>query len=442
MTVTEQQPPESFKETPVELVMRKARDQFLLQEFSETPAKFTLNAQFATLQPEQNQTLPTDIPRLIHAVDEQEETGLSEAEQETAIESLHAQFFGLGILEPLLSIEGITDIFVNGPQDIWYEAQGVLHPSHLSFVAEPDVRAFACRLIQSAGGRLDEAYPSADVQNNRGQRIHAILPPLSLSGTVLSIRIQPTRRASLEELESCGMFNHEVASVLRYVVERKANFLISGGTGTGKTTLLNAMLSECAENERIITIEDVAELAPVHPHVVSLQSKIANAEGQGAVPLTELIRQALRMRPSRLVLGECRGSELADMLTAMNIGHSGTGGTVHASSASAVPARLMAMGAMAGMTPEALTLQALTALEFVIHISKRGSQRFMSEIGVLTPQEKTFSVEPLCSWEQGRRSNHLRWTDAGELLLEVAQRNAIHTESRSENALVESGVYS
>lgn len=428
-------------ESSLDLVVRKARDRFLLQEFegleaepepkhtpqhsapAESP-RFTLKAQFSPVPEAQRFTAPTDLPQLIQDIDEEENSQLDTSEQQEALQYLKAQMYGLGILEGLLDIPGVTDIFVNGPQDIWYEANGALHRSDLAFIAEPDLRALATRLIHSAGGRLDEAYLSADVLNDRGQRIHAMLPPLSRHGTVLSIRIQPAHRASLEELQESGMFDDDIAAVLRYLVRTKANFLVSGGTGTGKTTLLNAMLSHCEETDRIITIEDSAELAPVHPHVISLQSKAANAEGRGEVSLTELIRQALRMRPERLILGECRGAELADMLTAMNTGHAGSGGTLHANSAAAVPARLLAMGAMAGMTPEALTLQALTAVEYVIHISRADHRRFISEIGVFKQHQKTLSVEPLCRWERGRRGQVLHWTDAGELLKEVAHQQA------------------
>lgn len=466
------------EDSTVDFVIKKARDRYLLQEHfgaeldspqnldssappakdSESSAQFatSVRAQFSALErltaskekekksgakkpakptsaptkvalppPPKNKAGihdPASIASIVSEISTEEPILLSEAEQEAAIAGLEAQLFGLGILEPLLQIENITDIFVNGPQDVWFEAGGTLHQSEISFVAEPDVRALAGRLINSAGGRLDEAYPSADVQNERGQRIHAIIPPLSQQGTVLSIRIQPARRASLAELQNKKMFSAEMGSVLRYIVRHRSNFLISGGTGTGKTTLLNAMLSECSSAERIITIEDSAELAPQHPHVVSLQSKVANAEGRGHYSLSDLIQQALRMRPSRLVLGECRGAEVADMLTAMNTGHSGTGGTVHANSAQAVPARLLAMGSMAGLSQDALSLQADTAVEFVIHISRGETTRFISEIAVLHRHNGHLQTESLCRVETGRRRDMVRWNERGQLLLEVAQQ--------------------
>lgn len=382
---------------------------------------------------------PSDISWLIDQGAEDADLQLSEDEHRDAVDSLHAQLFGLGKLEPLLKLPGLTDIFVNGPADIWYEAAGTVQKANLHFTAEPEIRALATRLVNSAGGRLDDAYPCADVQNDRGQRIHAVLPPLSRNGTILSIRIQPARRPSLAELQNNDMLDDDVAVVLRHMLESSVNFLISGGTGTGKTTLLNALLSECSPSERIVTVEDAAELAPDHPHVISLQSKAANAEGAGEMNLNELIRQALRMRPTRLVLGECRGAELADMLTAMNTGHSGTGGTVHANSASAVPARLYAMGAMAQLSQDALALQAAAALKYVVHISREGGRRFVSEIAELALRGGKLVTEPLCVWHSGRRGGAMVWTDAGNVLLQAARESAELREHRESAELDTAG---
>ncbi|GGH61185.1 TadA family conjugal transfer-associated ATPase [Rothia aerolata] len=387
---------------PVELTVRRAREQFF------APAVID--------------TSPASLDALVREVEEQEPLHLQEEQIQRASRLLQAELCGLGVLEPLLAIEGITDIFVNSPTDVWIEAAGQLRRTEVSFADDAAVRALAVRLITAAGARLDDAVPSADVQTESGYRVHAVLPPISRGSPLLSIRIQPSQRPGLGELRNRGMFGEEVAAVLRFLARQKKNFLISGGTGTGKTTLLNALLSSCPENERIVTIEDSAELAPAHPHVVSLQTRAANTEGRGETDLAELVRQALRMRPSRLVLGECRGAEIADMLTAMNTGHSGTGGTLHANSAAAVPARLYALGALAGMSAEALALQASTALEFVIHIERRASQRFIAEIGRLVLRRGELAVEPLCSWQKCRRRSVLEWSPAGQELLREAQR--------------------
>lgn len=387
---------------PVELTVRRAREQFFAPAVVDTS--------------------PASLEALVRAVEEQEPLHLQEEQIQQAGRLLQADLCGLGALEPLLAIEGITDIFVNSPTDVWIESAGQIRRAEVSFEDDAAVRALAVRLITAAGARLDDAVPSADVQTENGYRVHAVLPPISRGSPLLSIRIQPSQRPDLGELRNRGMFGEEVAAVLRFLVRQKKNFLISGGTGTGKTTLLNALLSSCPENERIVTIEDSAELAPAHPHVVSLQTRAANTEGRGETDLAELVRQALRMRPSRLVLGECRGAEIADMLTAMNTGHSGTGGTLHANSAAAVPARLYALGALAGMSAEALALQASTALEFVIHIERRASQRFIAEIGRLALRRGELAVEPLCSWQKCRRRSVLEWSPAGQELLQEAQR--------------------
>lgn len=321
----------------------------------------------------------------------------------------------LGLLEELLEIPNLTDIFVNAPDSIWYEAAGCVQRSGISFASEDDVRQLAVRLITSSGSLLDSAHPSCDVQTVRGHRVHAVLPPLSGQGTVITIRLQPDHRPSLDDLQAGGMFSDKVVGFLRRMMEQERNFLISGGTGTGKTTLLNALLATCEHTERILTIEDTAELKVDHPHVVSLTSQEANAEGNGAVELSELIRQALRMRPSRLVLGECRGAEIADMLMAMNTGHRGTGGTLHANSASAVPARLYALGALAGMNREALTLQAATAFDLVLHIERQGTRRYLRSISALVESNGVLVTRPLCDIELGRRGAFLETWHEGSL---------------------------
>lgn len=343
-----------------------------------------------------------------------------------AEEELAASLTGLGALDPLLSIPNITDIFVV-PADpgtgttapgIWYEADGTLHRSDITLGGEEQVRALATRLILAAGGRLDDAYPCADAQTPGGLRVHAVLPPLSRGGTTLSIRVQSTSRPTLTDLAARGMMGQEVTALLKHIVDSRANFLISGGTGTGKTTLLGALLDEAASTDRLVLVEDTAELRPRHRHTVSLQARTPNAEGRGGVSLTDLIRAALRMRPTRLVVGECRGAEIADMLTAMNTGHSGTGGTLHANSAGAVPARLYALGALAGLSERALTLQAATALDYVVHIEREGARRLVREVARLTEQAGRLEVEPLCRVERGRRGDCLTWFPQGLELYE------------------------
>lgn len=324
-------------------------------------------------------------------------------------ERLKAELTGLGPLEELLKIPELTDIFVNGPHRVWYEASGTLHRSSITFEQDSDVRALATRLILAAGGRLDDACPAADVQTAQGARVHAVLPPLSQSGTLLSIRLQSTRHYDLRQLRENGMMSKDLEQLLRYLVKSRANLVVSGGTGSGKTTLLRALLQEAADDERLVLVEDTAELNLDHPHTVSLQARVANSEGRGAVGLDELIRQALRMRPSRLVVGECRGAEVMDMLTAMNTGHAGSGSTLHANSAEAVPARLYAMGALAGVSREALDLQAQTALDYLVHVERAKGQRFIRGVYRLRGSADGLVVEPICTVEARRRGSFLLW---------------------------------
>jgi pilus assembly protein CpaF len=223
-----------------------------------------------------------------------------------------------------------------------------------------------------------------DVRLPGGYRVHAVLPPVSTVGTLLSIRIRRERVFTLDELQAAGLFGSLVREVLGKVLELKLSFLISGATGSGKTTLLSTLLGLCAPEERLVLIEDASELNPVHPHVVCLESRHGNFEGGGEVSLGELVRQALRMRPDRLVVGECRGAEVRELLTAMNTGHSGGGGTIHANTASAVPARLTALGALAGLSPEGVQLQAASALDVVIHVERTIRGREVTCIGVIS----------------------------------------------------------
>ncbi|MDO4898348.1 MAG: TadA family conjugal transfer-associated ATPase [Rothia sp. (in: high G+C Gram-positive bacteria)] len=354
---------------------------------------------------------PAD-PVNLRALLGQAETPLNQQETKEAETLLRAALTGLGPLEPLLATPELTDIFVNGTE-VWFEAAGTLKRSEITLENDDETRALAVRLLTAAGGRLDDAHPIADAQTHTGLRVHAVLSPLSRKGTLLSIRARATNTPTLENLRQRGMFPHSTEQLLRYLVETRANFLISGGTGTGKTTLLSALLGACGHQDRLLLVEDTAELAPEHPHAVSLQAREANTEGRGEVSLAELIRAALRMRPTRLIVGECRGAEVVDMLTAMNTGHSGTGATVHANSAAAVPARLYAMGALGGLSQEALALQAATALDYIVHIDRCGGERKIRELARLELHEGQLTAVPVARTETGRRGDYLHWLPAG-----------------------------
>lgn len=299
-----------------------------------------------------------------------------------AVDRVHAELQGLGPLQGLLRIPGLTDILVNGPQEVWIDTGAGLSRTEVAFSSEADLQGLAVRLIAAGGRRLDDSSPCADVQL-RGYRVHAVLPPISTGSTLLSIRVRAADSFSLEEIQAAGMMNARCAGILRSVVASRLNFLISGATGTGKTTLLSSLLSLCPPHERLVLIEDAAELVPRHPHVIGLQARRTNIERAGSVDLADLLRQAMRMRPDRLIVGECRGAEVRELLAAMNTGHDGAGGTIHASAASTVPARLAALGALAGLNARALALQAVGALDAVIHLERDADGRRVAEIAVL-----------------------------------------------------------
>ena len=300
-----------------------------------------------------------------------------------AVESISAELNGLGPLQPLTRDPLVTDIFVNAPDSVWLDRGRGLERAPVSFAGEAQVRALAARLVAAGGRRLDDGSPCMDVRLDRGYRVHAVLPPISTAGTLLSVRIRRESVFTLAELGRSGMFGLFIEDVLRRMVARRLSFLVSGATGSGKTTLLATLLGLCKPGERLVLIEDASELNPVHPHVVSLESRHSNLEGGGAVDLGELVRQALRMRPDRLVVGECRGAEVRELLSAMNTGHNGAGGTIHANTAAAVPARLTALGALAGMGPDAVRLQAASALDAVVHLERTRLGRRVASVGLV-----------------------------------------------------------
>ena len=311
-----------------------------------------------------------------------------------AAERISAELNGLGPLQALTRDPAVTDIFVNSPESVWFDRGRGIERVPVVFDGEAQLRALACRLVAAGGRRLDDGSPCVDVRLARGYRVHAVLPPVSTAGTLLSIRIRRERVFSMDELRAGGMFNAGVQEILEKVLERRLSFLISGATGSGKTTLLSTLLGLCAREERLVLIEDASELNPVHPHIVSLESRHGNLEGGGEVDLGELVRQALRMRPDRLVVGECRGAEVREMLTAMNTGHSGGGGTIHANTAMAVPARLTALGALAGLSADGVRLQAASALDVVIHVERTHRGREVTCIGLIADGGNGLTVLP------------------------------------------------
>ncbi|HLQ80890.1 MAG TPA: TadA family conjugal transfer-associated ATPase [Brachybacterium sp.] len=288
---------------------------------------------------------------------------------------------GLGVLQELVA-PGVTDVLVNDDGTVWVDdAEGLRRTAHRLGPAQ--ARDLAVRLATVGGRRLDDAMPWADAHLPSGIRFHAVLPPLSPGGAILSLRLPADRRLGLEDLQRLGAVSADAAATLRAIVTSRVPFLVTGGTGSGKSTLLAAMLAQAPPSERIVVVEDVLELSVDHPHVVHLQSRHANSEGAGAVGLTALVRQSLRMRPDRIVLGECRGGELRELLQALNTGHDGGCGTVHANTAADVPARLEALGGLGGLDRAALASQVASALEVVVHLGRHHGVRVLEEIAVL-----------------------------------------------------------
>lgn len=292
-----------------------------------------------------------------------------------------AQLEEFGPLCHLVADPDVTDVFVNGPGAPWVDRGAGLTREVSPLLEEADIRALAVRIISAGGRHIDEATPCVDVRLHAGIRVHAVLPPISAVGTLLSIRLPRVDAVALDELERGGFFSHIGADSVRYAVAARQNLLITGAGGSGKTTLLSALLALAEPTDRIVAIEDVAELRVAHPHFVSLEARQANLEGAGEIGLERLVREALRMRPDRLVLGECRGAEVRELLAALNTGHDGGAGTLHANSLADIPARLEALGALAGLSPVAIARQAVSAIDLLLHVERRNGVRRLAELG-------------------------------------------------------------
>lgn len=289
--------------------------------------------------------------------------------------SLRDDLIGLGPLQSLVDDPEVTDVLVNAPDDVWVDRGRGLESVAPLFSSDDQVRRLAVRLAASAGRRLDDASPCVDVRIGAGLRLHAVLPPVSPTTTLLSLRIPRHRSMGLDALEETGALGSEARAWLTAVIDARVAFLVTGGTGSGKTTLLSALLSIVPPDERIVVVEDAAELSPAHPHVVRLEARPSNVEGAGAVTLRDLVRQSLRMRPDRLVVGEARGEEIVDLLAALNTGHEGGCGTVHANAPHDVPARIAALAALGGLSNAAAMTQLIAAVEVIVHVDRSADRR-------------------------------------------------------------------
>jgi pilus assembly protein CpaF len=327
---------------------------------------------------------------------------------------------GAGPLAPLLADEAVTDVLVNGCE-VWLDRGGGLERVPADLGGPDHVRRLAQRLAALAGRRLDDGCPYVDVRLPDGTRLHAVLPPVAVAGPYLSLRAFRRRAFSLAELVAAGGVDPAAAQILDAIVAARLAYLVTGGTGSGKTTVLATLLSLVAHSERLVLVEDATELRPEHPHVVALQARTSNVEGAGAVSLRDLVRQALRMRPDRLVVGECRGAEVVDLLGALNTGHDGGAATLHANTPADVPARLEALGLQGGLPRAALHAQIAAALQVVVHMRRAGRIRAVDEVCLLLPSGPDRLVRALPAW---RRDGG--YGPAAEALASVLAQRGVH----------------
>lgn len=329
---------------------------------------------------------------------------LDEASLSDVVSSVQRELLGAGPLEHLFSEEGVTDILVMGEGHVWIDRGRGLEDQGRLFSDDAHVLRIATRLAGWAGRRLDEASPFVDARLPNGIRLHCVKSPIATDGTCISLRIPRSGGWSLEQLVDAESVDEAGADVLRGIIEGRKAFLITGGTGSGKTTILGAMLSLVPPDERIVIVEDTAELQPVHPHAVRLQSRQANIEGAGQISMRDLVRQALRMRPDRIVVGEVRGSEVVDLLTALNTGHEGGCGTVHANSPDDVPTRIQALGLMAGVPRDAIAALLASAVDAVVHVQRDSmGRRMVSGVHALEESRRSCRLVPLYEREESDR---------------------------------------
>ena len=344
------------------------------------------------------------IEELFGKIADEEGMALTRAERVRMLEQISDEILGLGPLEPLLRDETITEVMVNGPQQVYIEREGLLELTNVTFQNDEHVMKIIQRIIAPIGRRVDESSPMVDARLADGSRVNAVIPPLSLVGPVITIRKFAATPYTVEDLIRFGTATPEMFEFLEACVKARLNIFVSGGTGSGKTTELNILSSFIPDNERIVTIEDAAELQLRQEHVITLESRPANIEGKGAIPIRELVRNALRMRPDRIIVGECRGAEALDMLQAMNTGHDGSMSTGHANSPRDMLSRLETMVLMAGMDLplRAIREQIASAVDLIVHQNrlKDGTRKIVNITEVQGMEGDVIVMQDIFVFEQ------------------------------------------
>jgi len=332
------------------------------------------------------------------------EPGIARSDRERLVRELTDDILGHGPLERLLADDTITEIMVNGPYEVWIERQGKLYRTDVRFTDDSHLRRIIVKMVAQVGRRVDESTPMVDARLADGSRLNAVLPPLSLGGPLLTIRKFPKRRLGAADLARLGTLTPETVDFLDRCVKARLNVLISGGTGTGKTTLLNVLSASIPEEDRVVTIEETAELQLHQEHVLRLEARNRNAEGEGEVTIRDLVRNSLRMRPDRIIVGEVRGAEALDMLQAMNTGHDGSLCTLHANTPRDALARAETMVLMAGydLPVRAIRQQVSSALDLVVHLSRvrDGSRRVTAISEVLRMESDVITLQDVFTFQQ------------------------------------------
>ena len=343
----------------------------------------------------------TDVKRHLS-----QEAGISRDDRERLASEIADDILGHGPLERLLADDSVTEIMVNGPSDVWVERQGRLYETTVRFTDESHLRRIINKMVAQVGRRIDESSPMVDARLPDGSRVNAVIPPLSLSGPLVTIRKFSKKRLDLNDMVRLGSLSTETVEFLQRCVQAGLNILVSGGTGSGKTTLLNALSSAIPESDRIITIEDAAELRLDQRHVLRLEARPKNIEGEGAIPIRELVRNALRMRPDRIIVGEVRGPEALDMLQAMNTGHDGSLSTVHANAPRDALSRIETMVLMAGydLPVRAIRQQVSAALDLIVHLERLedGSRRVTAITEVQRMESDVITLQNLFEFRVDR----------------------------------------